>query len=166
MTPAETINLPLHSWCASTERATLAAKQCMVLTACDPVGQCTPVQCNYGHPLLHTIRCCFHTAEYALAGLFGAVPSHAIDAAGDPLLIHGSDSPQTWNEMERVFPTEGFAALFEEYQSSYEAGGPHVFSATYQVCKDRAAVCSSPDAASSGCTTVLPRRFTKLSVNR
>jgi hypothetical protein len=71
--------------------------------------------------------------EFALAGLFGALPLNATDTNGKQMLIHGVDDSSTWNEMEHVFPTEGFADLFEAYKASFEAGDAHIFNKTYQV---------------------------------
>lgn len=71
--------------------------------------------------------------EYALAGLFGAVPLNAKNAKGQPLKLHDTNSPATWNSMSQVFPAEGFPVLFDQYKASFLQGGAHIFNATYQV---------------------------------
>lgn len=40
--------------------------------------------------------------EFALAGLFGAVPLYTSSSKGEDMLIHGVDDLQTWNEMQQV----------------------------------------------------------------
>ncbi|WIA12481.1 hypothetical protein OEZ85_012516 [Tetradesmus obliquus] len=75
----------------------------------------------------------FAKSEYALAGLFGAVPLNAKDAKGQPLKLHDTNSPATWSSMSQVFPAEGFPVLFDQYKASFLQGGAHIFNATYQV---------------------------------
>jgi hypothetical protein len=82
--------------------------------------------------------------EYALAGLFGAVPLDAKDEKRKPLKVHDNVTPATWNSMSQVFPTGGFSQLFEQYKASFLQGGAHVFSATYQVRTCRPSYFHSP----------------------
>lgn len=71
--------------------------------------------------------------EFALSGLFGALPPEAKNDKGQPLLVHGVDDAPTWNEMEHVFPTAGFGELYEALRASHAAGDAHVFNRTYEV---------------------------------
>jgi hypothetical protein len=76
---------------------------------------------------------CACAEEYGLAGLFGALPMDAKNELGRPLLLHGQDDPVTWNDMQQVFPKEGFAELYSTYKASSAAGDAHVFARTYEV---------------------------------
>jgi hypothetical protein len=76
---------------------------------------------------------CCYAEEYGLAGLFGALPMDAKTELGRPLLLHGQDDPVTWNDMQQVFPKEGFAELYRTYKASSAAGDAHVFARTYEV---------------------------------
>lgn len=64
--------------------------------------------------------------EYGLSGLFGAFPM-------DAKLLHGQDNPTTWNDMQQVFPKDGFAELYRAFKASHAAGDAHVFARTYEV---------------------------------
>lgn len=64
--------------------------------------------------------------EYGLSGLFGAFPMEA-------KLLHGQDDPTTWNDMQQVFPKDGFAELYRAFKASHAAGDAHVFARTYEV---------------------------------
>lgn len=68
----------------------------------------------------------FAEEEYGLSGLFGAFPMEA-------KLLHGQDDPTTWNDMQQVFPKEGFAELYRALKASHAAGDAHVFARTYEV---------------------------------
>jgi hypothetical protein len=71
--------------------------------------------------------------EFALSGLFGALPLDAKTDKGAPLLVHGVDDPITWNDMQKVFPARGFDELYSAFKASSEAGKAHIFPAQYEV---------------------------------
>lgn len=57
----------------------------------------------------------------------------ATNELGQPLRLHGTDDPITWNDMQQVFPKDGFADLFNAYKASSAAGDAHVFTRRYEV---------------------------------
>lgn len=71
--------------------------------------------------------------EYGLSGLFGALPMDAKNDLGRPLLLHGTDDPTTWNDLQQVFPRDGFQDLYRAFKSSNSAGDAPVFVRSYEV---------------------------------
>jgi hypothetical protein len=57
---------------------------------------------------------------------------------GQPLLLHGTDDPTTWNDLQQVFPKDGFEDLYRSFKESSAAGDAHVFTRTYEVRGERA----------------------------
>jgi hypothetical protein len=55
---------------------------------------------------------------------------------GQPLLLHGTDDPTTWNDLQQVFPRDGFEDLYRSFRESSAAGDVHVFRRTYEVRGD------------------------------
>lgn len=68
-----------------------------------------------------------------MSGLFGVLPMDARNELGRPLLLHGTDDPTTWNDIQQVFPRDGFKDLYQAYKASSSAGDAHVFVRSYEV---------------------------------
>lgn len=88
--------------------------------------------------------------EYGLSGLFGAFPM-------DAKLLHGQDDPTTWNDMQQVFPKDGFAELYRAFKASHAAGDAHVFARTYEVGPCCAHMNNVPRLSTHGGAASLPR---------
>jgi hypothetical protein len=58
---------------------------------------------------------------------------NARNELGRPLLLHGTDDPTTWNDMQQVFPSDGFEDLYRAFRDSSAAGDAHVFARSYEV---------------------------------
>ncbi|PNH12072.1 hypothetical protein TSOC_000999, partial [Tetrabaena socialis] len=71
-------------------------------------------------------------AQYDVAGLFGAVPANATSYPGLENGITGVQ-PDVFNKALQVFPTEGYAQLYDALAQRFAAGQPSTHRAAYTV---------------------------------